>query len=50
MGGFKDPVSFVRQLARKERCIILLTGETDYISDGTLAATIFPFSLNTRAR
>ncbi|KAJ6586888.1 thiamine biosynthetic bifunctional enzyme Thi4 [Mycena vulgaris] len=34
MGGFKDPVSFVRQLARKERCIILLTGETDYISDG----------------
>ncbi|KAJ7703233.1 thiamine biosynthetic bifunctional enzyme Thi4 [Mycena rosella] len=32
--GFKDPVSFVKQLARKERCIILLTGETDYISDG----------------
>lgn len=33
-GGFKDPVSFVRQLARKERCIIALTGETDYLSDG----------------
>ncbi|KAJ7725857.1 thiamine biosynthetic bifunctional enzyme Thi4 [Mycena maculata] len=33
-GGFKDPVSFVRQLARKERCIVALTGETDYISDG----------------
>lgn len=34
MGSFKNPVSFVKQLARKERCIIVLTGETDYISDG----------------
>ncbi|KAJ7084353.1 thiamine biosynthetic bifunctional enzyme Thi4 [Mycena belliarum] len=34
LGGFQHPVSFVKQLARKERCIILLTGETDYISDG----------------
>ncbi|KAJ6609882.1 thiamine biosynthetic bifunctional enzyme Thi4 [Mycena sp. CBHHK59/15] len=34
VGGFKDPISFVKQLARKERCVILLTGETDYISDG----------------
>ncbi|KAJ6593867.1 TMP-TENI-domain-containing protein [Mycena capillaripes] len=34
MGSFKDPAAFTRQLARKERCIIVLTGETDYISDG----------------
>jgi thiamine-phosphate diphosphorylase/hydroxyethylthiazole kinase len=34
MGGFKDPVAFTRQMARKERCIVVLTGETDYISDG----------------
>ncbi|KAJ7462252.1 thiamine biosynthetic bifunctional enzyme Thi4 [Mycena galericulata] len=34
IGGFKDPASFVRQLARKERCIVALTGATDVISDG----------------
>ncbi|KAG6865202.1 hypothetical protein C0991_004511 [Blastosporella zonata] len=33
--GFKDPVSFVRQLAKKERCVVALTGPVDYISDGT---------------
>ncbi|KAF8210196.1 thiamine biosynthetic bifunctional enzyme Thi4 [Mycena galopus ATCC 62051] len=33
-GSFKDPVAFTRQLARKERCVVVLTGETDYISDG----------------
>ncbi|CAL1707066.1 unnamed protein product [Somion occarium] len=32
--GFADPAEFVRSLARKERCIIALTGTTDYISDG----------------
>ncbi|KAH6897639.1 thiamine biosynthetic bifunctional enzyme, partial [Coprinopsis sp. MPI-PUGE-AT-0042] len=32
--GFKDPVSFVRNLALKERCVVVLTGPTDYISDG----------------
>ncbi|KAF7361925.1 TMP-TENI-domain-containing protein [Mycena venus] len=34
LGSFKDPVNFTRQLAQKERCVIVLTGETDYISDG----------------
>ncbi|KAF7376113.1 TMP-TENI-domain-containing protein [Mycena sanguinolenta] len=34
LGSFKDPVTFTRQLARKERCVVVLTGETDYISDG----------------
>ncbi|EJF65143.1 Hydroxyethylthiazole kinase [Dichomitus squalens LYAD-421 SS1] len=33
--GFADPVTFVRNLARKERAIIVLTGITDYVSDGT---------------
>ncbi|KAK0505022.1 thiamine biosynthetic bifunctional enzyme Thi4 [Armillaria luteobubalina] len=32
--GFEDPISFVRNLARKERCIVVLTGTIDYISDG----------------
>ncbi|KAJ3512635.1 hypothetical protein NLJ89_g3408 [Agrocybe chaxingu] len=32
--GFKDPETFVRNLARRERCVVVLTGPTDYISDG----------------
>ncbi|KAF5386233.1 hypothetical protein D9615_002670 [Tricholomella constricta] len=32
--GFKDPVGFVRALAKKERCVIAMTGAVDYISDG----------------
>ncbi|KAI0320771.1 thiamine biosynthetic bifunctional enzyme [Amylostereum chailletii] len=32
--GFKDPVSVVRALARRERCIVVLSGPIDYISDG----------------
>ncbi|KAI0727988.1 Hydroxyethylthiazole kinase family-domain-containing protein [Fomitopsis betulina] len=34
--GFEDPVNFVAQLARKERCIIVLTGVQDYVSDGNV--------------
>ncbi|KIM78882.1 hypothetical protein PILCRDRAFT_75085 [Piloderma croceum F 1598] len=33
--GFADPASFVKQLALKERCVIILTGITDYVSDGS---------------
>ncbi|EIW63083.1 Hydroxyethylthiazole kinase [Trametes versicolor FP-101664 SS1] len=33
--GFADPAAFVRSLARKERAIVVLTGVTDYVSDGT---------------
>ncbi|KAI0745504.1 Hydroxyethylthiazole kinase [Earliella scabrosa] len=33
--GFADPAGFVRNLARKERAIVVLTGVTDYVSDGT---------------
>ncbi|KAH7875373.1 thiamine biosynthetic bifunctional enzyme Thi4 [Lentinula edodes] len=38
--GFKDPVSFVRNLARKERCVIVMSGEIDYISDGANVAVL----------
>ncbi|THV05114.1 HK-domain-containing protein [Dendrothele bispora CBS 962.96] len=38
--GFKDPVLFVKTLARRERCIIVLTGKTDYISDGHTCAIL----------
>ncbi|OBZ68095.1 putative thiamine biosynthetic bifunctional enzyme [Grifola frondosa] len=33
--GFADPASFVRNLAKKERCVVVLTGMTDWVSDGT---------------
>ncbi|KAF9227454.1 thiamine biosynthetic bifunctional enzyme [Gyrodon lividus] len=32
--GFSDPATFVRNLAKKERCVIALTGVTDWVSDG----------------
>ncbi|KAI0342020.1 Hydroxyethylthiazole kinase [Trametopsis cervina] len=32
--GFKDPAKFVRELARKQRSIVVLTGVTDWVSDG----------------
>ncbi|KAI0742200.1 Hydroxyethylthiazole kinase [Irpex lacteus] len=32
--GFKDPAKFVRDLARKQRSIVVLTGVTDWVSDG----------------
>jgi thiamine-phosphate diphosphorylase/hydroxyethylthiazole kinase len=38
--GFKDPASFVRTLARKERCIVALTGPTDYVSDGNIVVAL----------
>ncbi|KAL4260942.1 Thiamine biosynthetic bifunctional enzyme Thi4 [Pleurotus pulmonarius] len=38
--GFKDPISFVRNLARKERCVVVLTGKVDYVSDGKLVVAL----------
>ncbi|KAJ3780735.1 thiamine biosynthetic bifunctional enzyme Thi4 [Lentinula aff. detonsa] len=38
--GFKDPVLFVRNVARKERCVVVMSGKTDYISDGTNVAVL----------
>ncbi|KAF8876702.1 TMP-TENI-domain-containing protein [Gymnopilus junonius] len=32
--GFKDPANFVRNLAKRERCIVVLSGPVDYVSDG----------------
>jgi thiamine-phosphate diphosphorylase/hydroxyethylthiazole kinase len=31
--AFKDPAEIVRRLARKERCVVVMTGEVDWISD-----------------
>ncbi|KAL0956704.1 hypothetical protein HGRIS_002827 [Hohenbuehelia grisea] len=38
--GFSDPALFVQALARQERCIVVLTGKTDYVSDGHLVVCI----------
>ncbi|KAF9479063.1 thiamine biosynthetic bifunctional enzyme Thi4 [Pholiota conissans] len=38
--GFKDPETFVKNLAIRERCVIVLTGPTDYISDGQRVAIL----------
>ncbi|EPQ30354.1 uncharacterized protein PFL1_01880 [Pseudozyma flocculosa PF-1] len=33
-GQLSDPVALVRTLASRERCLVLLSGKTDYLSDG----------------
>ncbi|KAG8213822.1 Hydroxyethylthiazole kinase family-domain-containing protein [Butyriboletus roseoflavus] len=33
--GFGNPATFVRDLAKKERCVVALTGAVDWVSDGT---------------
>ncbi|EPQ57436.1 HK-domain-containing protein [Gloeophyllum trabeum ATCC 11539] len=33
-GSFKDPAAVIRQLARKERCVVVLSGVVDYITNG----------------
>lgn len=33
-GSLTDPEGLVRTLAQKERCLVLLTGKVDYLSDG----------------
>ncbi|KAH9812079.1 Hydroxyethylthiazole kinase family-domain-containing protein [Melampsora americana] len=35
MGSLADPARVVRDLARKERCVVVMTGKVDYVSDGT---------------
>ncbi|KAH8083795.1 Hydroxyethylthiazole kinase [Cristinia sonorae] len=32
--GFANPAQFVRDLARAERCVVVLTGAIDWVSDG----------------
>ncbi|ORY62726.1 thiamine biosynthetic bifunctional enzyme Thi4 [Leucosporidium creatinivorum] len=38
--GFKDPVSIVRNLARREKVIVAMSGEVDYISDGEITFAV----------
>ncbi|TIA96745.1 hypothetical protein E3P94_03097 [Wallemia ichthyophaga] len=38
--GFKDPYLVVRSLANRERCVVVMTGKDDYISDGERTAKI----------
>ncbi|GJE94913.1 Hydroxyethylthiazole kinase [Phanerochaete sordida] len=40
VGGFADPARFVRDLARAHRCIVVLTGVVDWVSDGTHVARL----------
>ncbi|KAL5631955.1 hypothetical protein ACGC1H_000098 [Rhizoctonia solani] len=38
--GFSDPANIVRTLAKRERCIVVMTGKTDYVSDGYTAVAL----------
>lgn len=38
--GFKDPGTVVRDLARREKTIVAMSGETDWISDGQVVISI----------
>lgn len=40
-GTLSNPEDLVRGLARKERCLVLLTGKTDYLSDGDVTVKIY---------
>ncbi|KAF7793804.1 hypothetical protein EIP86_004925 [Pleurotus ostreatoroseus] len=38
--GFANPGKFVRDLARERRCIVVLTGVTDWVSDGNVVVKL----------
>ncbi len=38
-GQLKDPIGLVKDLARKERCLVLLSGKKDYLTDGLTVIT-----------
>ncbi|SAM81941.1 related to thiamine-phosphate diphosphorylase / hydroxyethylthiazole kinase [Ustilago bromivora] len=38
-GQLKDPIGLVKGLARKERCLVLLSGKKDYLTDGETVIT-----------
>ena len=38
-GQLQDPIGLVRDLARKERCLVLLSGKKDYLTDGQTVIT-----------
>lgn len=39
-GTLKDPEGLVRSLAKKERCLVLLSGKVDYLSDGDVVVLV----------
>lgn len=38
-GALKDPIGLVKDLAKKERCLVLLSGKKDYLTDGRTVIT-----------
>ncbi|KAG1742928.1 Hydroxyethylthiazole kinase family-domain-containing protein [Suillus lakei] len=38
--GFADPASFIREIAKRERCVAVMTGPTDWVSDGTIVVKL----------
>ena len=38
-GQLKDPIELVRTLAQRERCLVLLSGKKDYLTDGKTVIT-----------
>ncbi|GAA6061137.1 hypothetical protein JCM10212_001737 [Sporobolomyces blumeae] len=38
--GFKDPATIVKSLAGREKLVVAMSGETDYVSDGTTTFAI----------
>ncbi|CCF52828.1 uncharacterized protein UHO2_03260 [Ustilago hordei] len=38
-GQLKDPIGLLKGLARKERCLVLLSGKKDYLTDGETVIT-----------
>lgn len=39
-GNLRDPLGLVRTLAQRERCLVLLSGKTDYLSDGDVVIKV----------
>lgn len=39
-GALSDPEGLVRRLSQRERCLVLLTGKVDYLSDGEAVVRI----------
>ncbi|KAG0226984.1 hypothetical protein BGW41_004005 [Actinomortierella wolfii] len=39
-GGFADPAAVVKAVAKRERCVVAMTGKVDYVSDGERTVAI----------
>ncbi|KAG0325883.1 hypothetical protein BGZ99_010484 [Dissophora globulifera] len=40
VGGFSDPAAVVRAVAKRENCVVAMTGKIDYVSDGVRTVAI----------